>query len=112
MIRKPCVISDHSSGGILAAYVAGKIPDFINGLMLEDPPFYNVMPGEFENTFVYKDSFQVMHEFMNQTDEKEYIVYNLQHGYIYNYLGKKFLEKTGLIAWHKKPKKNLKRLRV
>lgn len=89
-IGKPCVLSGHSSGGILAAYVAGKIPELVMGLLLEDPPFFNVQPGEFENTFVYKDSFLVTHEFMNQTEEKEYIVYYLKHGYIYNYLGKRY----------------------
>ena len=57
VIAQKCVISGHSSGGILAAYVAGKIPELINGLLLEDPPFFNVQPGEFENTFVYKDAF-------------------------------------------------------
>jgi len=92
-IGKPCIISGHSSGGILAAYVAGKIPKLIKGLLLEDPPFFNVMPGEFENTFVYKDSFRVMHEFMNQTEENEYIVYNIKHGYIFNYLGQRFFGK-------------------
>lgn len=89
-IRKPCVISGHSSGGILAAYVAGRIPELVMGLMLEDPPFFNVQPGEFENTFVYKDSFLVSHEFINQTEEKEYVVFYLKHGYIYNYLGKRY----------------------
>lgn len=92
-IGKACVISGHSSGGILAAYVAGKIPESIKGLLLEDPPFFNVQPGEFENTFVYKDSFQVVHEFINQTEETEYIVYYLEHGYIFNYLGLNFFGK-------------------
>lgn len=90
VIGKPCVLSGHSSGGILAAYIAGKIPELVKGLLLEDPPFFNVQPGEFENTFVYKDSFLVMHEFMNQTEETEYIVYYLKHGYIYNYLGQSY----------------------
>ena len=74
VIGKNCVISGHSSGGILAAYVAGKIPKLVNGVLLEDPPFFNVQPGEFENTFVYKDGFLVSHEFLKQTVEKEYIV--------------------------------------
>ncbi len=92
-IGQACVISGHSSGGILAAYVAGKIPQFIKGLLLEDPPFFNVQPGEFENTFVYKDSFQVFHEFLNQAEETEYMVYYLEHGYIYNYLGQNYFGK-------------------
>lgn len=92
-IGQACVISGHSSGGILAAYVAGKIPELIKGVLLEDPPFFNVQPGEFENTFVYKDGFRVSHEFLNQTEETEYIVYYLEHGYIYNYLGQRYFGK-------------------
>lgn len=93
VVSKPCLLSGHSSGGIIAAYVAGIIPEFIKGLLLEDPPFFNVLPNEMENTFVYKDSFLVNHNFINQTEEKEYIVYYLEHGYIYNYLGEKFFGK-------------------
>ena len=92
-IGRNCVISGHSSGGILAAYVSGKIPEFINGVLLEDPPFFNAQPGEFENTFVYKDGFLVSHEFLKQTEETEYIVYYLEHGYIYNYLGQNYFGK-------------------
>ena len=62
-------MSGHSSGGILAAYVAGVIPELVKGVMLEDPPFFNVMPGEFENTFVFHDGFKVTHEFLKQTEE-------------------------------------------
>ena len=93
VIAQKCVISGHSSGGILAAYVAGKIPELINGLLLEDPPFFNVQPSEFENTFVYKDAFLVSHEFLNQTVETEYLVYYLEYGYIYNYLGQNYFGK-------------------
>lgn len=89
-IGRPCILSGHSSGGILTAYIAGKIPKNVQGLLLEDPPFFNVEPGEFENTFVYKDGFVVTHNFLNQIDEKEYLVYYLENGYIFNYLGVRY----------------------
>ena len=93
VIGRECIVSGHSSGGILAAYVAGVIPELVKGVMLEDPPFFNVMPGELENTFVYHDGFKVTHDFLNQTEETEYLVYNIDHGYIFNYLGTKFFGK-------------------
>lgn len=89
-IGRPCLLSGHSSGGILAAYVAGKIPRLIQGILLEDPPFFKVEPGEFENTFVYKDGFEVTHKFLQQNEEKEYLVYYLKNGYMFNYLGSRF----------------------
>ncbi len=107
-IKKTCVISGHSSGGILAAYVAGKIPQLIKGLLLEDPPFFNVEPGEFENTFVYKDAFQVIHGYLNQSEESEYIVYYLENGYIFNYLGEKFFGKDWAHNLAKEAKEKLK----
>ncbi len=107
-IKETCVISGHSSGGILATYVAGKIPQLIKGLLLEDPPFFNVEPGEFENTFVYKDAFQVIHGYLNQTEESEYIVYYLENGYIFNYLGEKFFGKDWAHNLAKEAKEKLK----
>ncbi|MDD4370467.1 MAG: hypothetical protein PHD56_05285 [Anaerostipes sp.] len=62
-------MSGHSSGGILAAYIAGKLPEMVSGLLLEDPPFFNVEPEEMQNTFVYKDGFQLYHHYLNQTKE-------------------------------------------
>lgn len=92
-IARPCMVSGHSSGGIVAAYVAGVIPGLVKGVLLEDPPFFNVRPGEFEDTFVYRDGFSVVHNFLNQTDETEYLVYNIENGYIFNYLGNHFFGK-------------------
>lgn len=89
-IGRPCILSGHSSGGILAAYIVGKIPELVQGVLLEDPPFFNVEPGEFENTFVYKDGFKVTHCFLHQSKEKEYLVYYLENGYVFNYLGNRY----------------------
>ncbi|MDD3745094.1 MAG: alpha/beta hydrolase [Anaerostipes sp.] len=92
-IGAPCVVSGHSSGGILAAYIAGKLPEMVSGLLLEDPPFFNVEPEEMQNTFVYKDGFQLYHHYLNQTEEKEFMVYYLKNSYIFGLFGKKFQEK-------------------
>ncbi|MCM1328497.1 MAG: alpha/beta hydrolase [Ruminococcus sp.] len=93
VIAKPCLLSGHSSGGIIAAYTAGIIPELVKGVVLEDPPFFNVLPDEMKNTFVYKDAFLVNHGFLNKTEEEEYLVYYLKHGYIFNYLGDNFFGK-------------------
>lgn len=63
VIKQPCVVSGHSSGGILAANVAATSPENVIGAVLEDPPFFSVLPEEMENTFVLKDSFEVNHAF-------------------------------------------------
>lgn len=81
VISEPCVISGHSSGGILAANIAASSPENVMGLVLEDPPFFSVLPEEMENTFVWKDGFEVTHNFLNQTEEQYYIPYYFENGY-------------------------------
>ncbi|HHZ07025.1 MAG TPA: alpha/beta hydrolase [Clostridiales bacterium] len=89
-IGEPCFVSGHSSGGILAAYIAGQLPDLVKGVLLEDPPFFNVEPQEMQNTFVYKDGFSVFHSFLTQTQETEFMPYYLANSYIFSIFGGKF----------------------
>lgn len=83
VIGKPCVISGHSSGGILAANIAAVSPQSALGLVLEDPPFFSVLPNEMENTFVWKDGFETTHNFLNQSDEKYYVPFYFENGYLW-----------------------------
>ena len=83
VIKEPCVISGHSSGGILAANIAATSPKNVLGLVLEDPPFFSVLPEEMQNTFVWKDGFEVTHNFLNQTEEKYYVPYYFENGYFW-----------------------------
>lgn len=83
IIGEPCVVSGHSSGGILAANVAANSPENIIGVVLEDPPFFSVLPEEMQNTFVWKDGFEVTHNFLNQTEEKYYVPYYFKNGYFW-----------------------------
>jgi len=83
VIGRLCVISGHFSGGILAANIAATSPEQVIGLVLEDPPFFCVLSGEIENTFVWKDGFEVTHRFLNQTEEPYYIPYYFENGYFW-----------------------------
>ena len=83
VIGEPCVVSGHSSGGILAANIASTSPENVIGAVLEDPPFFSVLPEEMQNTFVWKDSFEVNHSFLNQTEEKFYIPYYYENSYFW-----------------------------
>lgn len=45
-VGEPALLSGHSSGGLLAAWIAANRPELVTGLLLEDPPFFSsVMPG-------------------------------------------------------------------
>lgn len=83
VIGEPCVVSGHSSGGILAANIAANSPENTLAAVLEDPPFFSVLPEEMENTFVWKDGFEVTHNYLNQSDEKYYVPYYFENGYFW-----------------------------
>jgi len=64
VIGKQTVVSGHSSGGLLAAYVAAYGGDIIIGAVLEDPPVFSTEAGYFENSFAYLDTYKTMYEYI------------------------------------------------
>lgn len=63
IIGKQTVVSGHSSGGLLAAYIAAYGGDNIIGTVLEDPPVFSTEPDYFEQSFAYQDTYKLMHEY-------------------------------------------------
>jgi len=70
IIGKETVVSGHSSGGLLAAYVAAYGGDLVVGAVLEDPPVFSTEQGNFENSFAYHDTYKTLHEY-NQSEKTE-----------------------------------------
>ena len=59
--------SGHSSGGIIAAWLAANDAERVSACVLEDPPFFRVMPVEMQQEpgcFAWKDGFVVTHAFL------------------------------------------------
>ena len=40
VIGAPTIVSGHSSGGLLTAWLAANSPENVRGIVLEDPPFF------------------------------------------------------------------------
>lgn len=87
VIKKPCIVSGHSSGGVLAAAIAAGAPEQVSGAVLEDPPFFKVLPQEMQNTFVWHDSFLLAENFKNQAEEKNFYTYYFMHGVLWDLFG-------------------------
>ena len=90
VIKDSCFISGHSSGGILAAWVAANAPELINGLLLEDPPFFRVTPKEVQEekgAFAWYDTYVVSRNFVHQSDETDFSLYYLEHSYFFSLFG-------------------------
>ncbi len=90
VIKENFYISGHSSGGILAAWVAANTPDKVYGLLLEDPPFFSVTPYEVQKNkgaFTWFETYTVTHDFVNRDDENDFPIYYLKHSYFLSLFG-------------------------
>lgn len=104
----------HSSGGLIACYIASK-SDYCNNLILEDPPLFSSNGEKRFNTFNYKDLSSVCHSFINQSQEKDFIHYYFMNQYCWNFFPEdsrdKIRNKLGEFALkyrNKHPEKPLK----
>ena len=89
VIGRPCVVSGHSSGGILAADVAASSPQDVSALVIEDAPFFCVQPEEMQqkHAFAWLDSFQLIHDFLGRQDADNYYLYYFQNSCLWSLFG-------------------------
>ncbi|SBW01922.1 Alpha/beta hydrolase family protein [uncultured Eubacteriales bacterium] len=90
VIGEKCYLSGHSSGGILAAWLAANAPERTAGLLLEDPPLFHVTPEEIQEgngAFAWYDGYVVTHDFVRQKEKADFSLYYLEHGYLLSLFG-------------------------
>lgn len=90
VVKESCYLSGHSSGGILAAWIAANAPEWVKGLILEDPPFFHVTPEEIQEgkgAFAWHDGYVITHSFLRQEDITDYPLYYLKNGYLLSLFG-------------------------
>ena len=89
-IGGPYLATGHSSGGIVAAWLAANDAEHVTGCVLEDPPVFRVTPAEMQQEpgcFVWKDGFEVTHAFLQQSEVADPAVYYAQHSYLFGLFG-------------------------
>ena len=74
----------HSSGGLIAAYIASQ-SSRCTKLILEDPPFFSSWGERRYNTYNYKDLSCVCHNFLSQDAEKDFVYYYFKNQYCWNF---------------------------
>lgn len=74
----------HSSGGLIAAYIAAET-DCCERLFLEDPPFFSSQGERRKQTFNFIDLSTVCHEYLAQSDSKDFVLYYFSHQYAWNF---------------------------
>ncbi|MDR1801152.1 MAG: alpha/beta hydrolase [Lachnospiraceae bacterium] len=83
VIGEPCILSGHSSGGLIATYVSANAQDLVLGLVLEDPPYFaSSDPDRIEQTFAWRDGFLPIHNYLGQTAETNYTRWYLENCYM------------------------------
>jgi pimeloyl-ACP methyl ester carboxylesterase len=90
VVGESAILSGHSSGGVIAAWVAANAPDNVCALLLEDPPFFEVTAAEMQEgagCFAWKDSFVVGHNFLQQHAATDYALYYLENSYLVGLFG-------------------------
>jgi len=120
VVAEPAVVSGHSSGGLLATWLAANAPDDVIGLVIEDSPFFATEPGRAEQTYAWLDGFKTIHDFLGQDAEANYTAYYLAHSYMATFWGdgweplvvepalKQMAEKPGTLPrlWYLPPSMN------
>ena len=104
----------HSSGGLIACYIASNC-DNCNNLILEDPPLFSSNGEKRVNYYNYIDLSTVCHNFINQGEEKDFVYYYFINQYCWNFFPedsrdkiKSKLGKYALKYRNKHPNKTLK----
>ncbi len=89
------IIAGHSSGALIAAYIAAEFPEDCKAIILEDGPFFSTEKGRAENTFSYMN-FQNMHNYLIEKPSISYFEYSLEKNPM-----KLFFNKDGRDNWSK-----------
>lgn len=82
VIGETAVVSGHSSGGLLAVWLAANAPEQVRGVVLEDPPLFTTTLPRAEKTWNYVDLATTAHNFVN-SGETDFIIYQVRYGKFY-----------------------------
>ena len=114
VVKENVYLLGHSSGGLIAAYIASHT-ETCSGLILEDPPFFSSQGERRKSSFNYVDLSTVCHNFINQTESQDFVLYYFRNQYAWNFFPEKSREKirekmSGMAAKYRKrhPDRNLK----
>ena len=77
-IGEKTIISGHSSGALITAYIGAKFPQNVKAIILEDGPFFATEKGRAENTFSYK-TFENIHNYLTEKPNTTYFEHYLKN---------------------------------
>ena len=114
VIKDNVTVLGHSSGGLIACYIASS-SNCCSNLILEDAPLFSSNGEKRFNYYNYKDLSTVCHKYINQDKENDFVYYYFINQYCWKFFPEdsreKIRNKLGEFALkyrEKHPDKNLK----
>lgn len=92
VVGESVVLVGHSSGGLIAAYIAAN-SELCEKLFLEDPPFFSSQGERRFQSYNYLDLSSICHEFIHQKDEQDFVLYYFKHQRIWDFFPDQSREK-------------------
>jgi len=86
VIGSRVIVSGHSSGGQLAAWLAGNRSDVVRAAVLEDPPLLTTLLPRAEKTWNWVDLATTCHTFL-QSGETDWAAYSFAHQKLWDFFG-------------------------
>lgn len=109
VIGEPAVVSGHSSGGQLAAWLAANAPEQVSAVMLEDPPMFTTLLRRAQRTWNWNDLATACHTFL-ASGGTDFVAHYWKGQYMWKYFGNsaEFLRQQGLAQRAKHPAEPLR----
>lgn len=87
VIDEPVILSGHSSGGLIAAWVAADAPERVSAVLFEDPPFFSTDANRMPQQFNFVDLARPAHEFLAHDAEGDFVSWYIKHNAWIQYFG-------------------------
>ncbi|GAA4284400.1 alpha/beta hydrolase [Brevibacterium daeguense] len=88
VIEEQAIVSGHSSGGLIGAWMGASRPEVVSALVLEDPPFFSSVMPRAADTSNYRDLATIAHRFLDQDGTDDFVAYYLQHSEFFELFGR------------------------
>lgn len=86
-------ILGHSSGGLIASYIASKT-NMIDKLILEDPPLFSSNGNRRFNTYNYVDLSSVCNKYISEKSNDDFVYYYFINQYCWNFFPEESRDKV------------------
>ena len=93
VINRKIWLLGHSSGGLIAAYIAAET-DWCERLFLEDPPFFSSQGERRKQSFNYIDLSTVCHSYLMQSESSDFVLYYFENQYAWIFFPEDSREKV------------------